>query len=59
MERVVKRLEKRGLTLNAGKCQFSMNKLTFVGMVLSGNGISCTAEKVKAVAEAREPWTVS
>ena len=36
-----------------------MDKLTFVGMVLSGNGISCTAEKVKAVTEAREPRTVS
>ena len=59
LERVVKRLEERGLTLNAEKCQFSMDKLTFVGMVLSGNGISCTAEKVKAVTEAREPRTVS
>ena len=59
LERVVKRLEERGLTFNAEKCQFSMDKLTFVGMVLSGNGISCTAEKVKAVTEAREPQTVS
>ena len=59
LERVVKRLEERGLTPNAEKCQFSMDKLTFVGTVLSGNGISCTAEKVKAVTEAREPRTVS
>ena len=36
-----------------------MDKLTFFGMVLSGNGISCTEEKVKAVKEAREPRTVS
>ena len=53
------RLEERGLTVNAEKCQFSMDKLTFFGMVLSGKGISRTEEKVKAVKEAREPRTVS
>ena len=40
-------------------CQFSMDKLTFFGMVLPGNGVSCTEEKVKAVKEAQEPRTVS
>ena len=48
LELVIKRLGERGLTLNAAKCQFSMDKLTFVGMVLSGNGISCAADKVEA-----------
>lgn len=55
LEMVIKRLGERGLTLNAAKCQFSMDTLTFVGMVLSGNGISCAAEKVEAVTSAREP----
>ena len=59
LEKVIMRSKERGLTLNAEKCQFSMDKLTFFGMVLSGNGISCTEEKVKAVKEAREPRTVS
>ena len=45
LERVIKRLGERGLTLNATKCQFSMDKLTFVGMVLSGNGISCAVQR--------------
>ena len=54
LRRVMKRLRESGLTLNATKCQFSMDKLTFVGMVLSGNGISCAAEKVAAVTNARE-----
>ena len=45
LERVIQRLGERGLTINAEKCQFSMDKLTFVGMVLSGNGISCMTEK--------------
>ena len=59
LEKVIMRLEERGLTVNAKKCQFSMEKLTFFGMVLSRNGISCTEEKVKTVKKAREPRTVS
>ena len=59
LERVIKRLGERGLTLNATKCQFSMDNLTFVGMVLPGNGISCAAEKVAAVTSAREPQNAS
>ena len=59
LELVIKRLGERGLTLNAAKCQFSMDKLTFVGLVLSGNGISCAADKVEAVTSAREPQSAS
>ena len=59
LEKVVRRLGECGLTLNAEKCQFSMDELTFVGMVLSGRGISCAEDKVKAVLEAREPSTAS
>ena len=47
------------MTLNAAECQFCMDKLTFVGMVLSANGISCAADKVEAVTNAREPQSAS
>ena len=56
---VIKRLGECGLTLNAAKCQFSMDKLTFVGMVVSPNRISCAVHKVKAVTSAREPQNAS
>ena len=59
LETVIKRLGERGLTINAAKCQFSMDKLTFVGMVLSANGISCAADKVEAITSAREPQNAS
>ena len=59
LEKVIVRLKEGGLTLNVEKCQFSMDKFTFFGIVLSGNGISCTEEKVKAVKEALEPRMVS
>ena len=61
LELMSKRLGERGLTLNAAKCQFSMDKLPFVGMVLSANGISCAADKVEAVTytSSREPQSAS
>ena len=59
LEKVIVRLKERGVSINAEKCQFIMDKLTFFGMVLSRNGISCTGEKVKSVKEAREARTVS
>ena len=55
LEKVIVRLKERGLTLNAEKCQFSMDKLTFFSMVLSRNGISCTEEKVKAIKGRENP----
>ena len=59
LELVIKRLGERGLTLNLAKCQFNMDKLRSVGMVLSANGISCAADTVEAVTNAREPLSVS
>ncbi|KAJ8363309.1 hypothetical protein SKAU_G00121400 [Synaphobranchus kaupii] len=52
---VLTRLTERGLTLNPDKCQFNMDKLVFMGILLSEKGIGPTAERVRAVAEAREP----
>ena len=59
LERKINRLGEHGLTLNAAKSQFCMDKLTFVGMVLSGNGISWAAEKVETVTSTREPRNAS
>ena len=59
LEKVLTRLRDKGLTLNEEKCVFHMPKLTFMGLVLSQQGVGPTEEKVKAVNEAREPQTVS
>ena len=37
-------LKARGLTVNLSKSQFSMNKVTFMGHVVSGHGIGPTEE---------------
>ena len=59
LKNVLIRLKDKGLTLNEEKCVFHMPKLTFMGLVLSQQGVGPTEEKVKAVNEAREPQTVS
>ncbi len=56
---VLRRLENCDLTLNAEKCQFNMDKLVFMGMLLSENGIVPTAARVRVVVEAREPENAS
>lgn len=56
---VLQRLESCGLTLNGEKCQFGMDKLVFMGMLLSEKGIGPTAERVRALVETREPENAS
>ena len=56
---VLERLEKCGLTLNGEKCQFEMDKLVFMGILLSEKGIGPTNERVRALVEAREPENAS
>lgn len=58
LELVIKRLRECGLILNVAKCQFSMDKLTFIRMVLLAKRISCAADKVEAVTSVREPQNV-
>ena len=56
---VLRRLRERGLTLNREKCQFNMNRLVFMGILLTEKGIGPTEERVKAIADAREPESVT
>ena len=53
--RVLEKLKKKNLTLNAEKCKFHMTKLVFIGLMLTNKGIGPTEEKGKAVVKAREP----
>lgn len=52
---VMARIRETGLTLNPKKCQFNMDRLIFMGILLSEKGIGPTEERVRAVTEAREP----
>ena len=59
LQRVLERLSEKQLTLNADKCTFRMNKVVFMGLLLSKHGVGPTKEKVRAIAEASQPQTPS
>ena len=55
--KTMERLRQHGLTLNAEKCLFNVDRLVFMGILLSEKGIGPTEER--ALQETREPETVS
>ena len=55
LEKVLQTLSARNLTLNEKKCQFGLDRVVFMGHVLSKDGISPTKAKVIAVEQAKRP----
>ena len=55
LRKTFERIQEKGLTFNRHKCAFSMSKLTFMGCLLSNQGIGPTESRVEAVVDAREP----
>ncbi len=51
----LQRIKEKGLTLNQAKCEFSMNKITFMGHVMSKNGIGPTSDRIKSLLDEKEP----
>ena len=56
---VLERVSKAGLTLNPQKCQFSKDRVTFLGHVVDRTGIKPDPDKVRAIAEMQQPTNVS
>lgn len=52
LAKVLRRLEEKNLTLNAGKCTFRLTKIVFMGLLLTKHGIGPTKGNVKAIVEA-------
>ena len=59
LQKLLSVLQEKGITLNREKCEFSMPKLEFMGLVLSERGVGPSEAKVSAVMNAREPMSVS
>ena len=59
LEKLLQRLQQRGLTLNGEKCKFKMPQLEFMGYLLSTHGIGPTESKVEVVVNARESESVA
>ena len=58
LDKVLQRLQKSGLTLNADKCQFSCNQLPFLGQVLTQEGVKVDSDKVIAIQKVATPQNV-
>ncbi|XP_063750626.1 uncharacterized protein K02A2.6-like [Eleginops maclovinus] len=55
LHRVLGRLQEEGLTLNNDKCQFAVNKVMFLGHIVSAGGIEADPGKIKAITEMPTP----
>ena len=56
---VLDRLSVAGVTLNREKCLFEQNSISFLGHVISGDGISADPKKVHAIQQMDPPCDVS
>ena len=59
LDRVMKKLEENGLTLNYEKCEIGVESMIYMGDVLSGEGLKVSTERVKAIVQAPRPQNQS
>ena len=55
LQKVFDRLKKAGLKLKAEKCRFGASEVTYLGYVVSQDGLAPTPDKVKAVLQYPQP----
>jgi transposase InsO family protein len=55
----LKKIEEAGLTLNKEKCEFSKDRVTFLGQVIDSSGVHPDPDKVSAIKNIPAPQTVS
>lgn len=59
LRQVLKRLEDHGLTVKKEKCQFMVQKITYLGHTIDKKGIHPTHDKVEAIMKASSPADLS
>lgn len=55
LQSALAKIQAAGLTLNKAKCEFSKERLTFLGHVVDKNGISADPQKTSAILEMEKP----
>ena len=58
LQAVLQRLQDAGLTLN-NKCEFSKTEMSFLGHIISGEGIRADPQKIKSILEFPTPENVT
>ena len=56
---VLERIKAAGITLNVEKCQFSQQRITFLGHVIDHNGISPDPKKTTAILAMKPPSSIT
>ena len=56
---VLKAIKAAGVTLNSEKCSFSVDKLKFLGHVISRDGVSADPDKTKAILQMKPPTNIT
>jgi len=59
LNEVLNRLSKGGLTLNASKCEFNKDTISFFGHFFSREGVSVDPSRVKAIQQMKQPTNIS
>ena len=59
LQTVLTRLSASGITLNSEKCEFSKNRLTFLGHVIDSKGISPDPSKTAAITHMDPPKSIT
>ena len=59
LNRTVHKLQESGLTLNYDKCEIGVNKMIFMGDVLTADGLQLSSERIKAIVDAPQPQNKS
>ena len=56
---VLKAIKTAGVTFNSEKCSFSLDKLKFLGHVISRDGVSADPDKTKAILQMKPPTNIT
>src|SRR5258705_12622651 len=58
VRRILAKLKEAGLYANAKKCEFNMEKTTFLGFIISADGIEMDLAKIEAILDWETPNSV-
>ena len=58
LDEVMNQLEQYGVQAKRNKCSFMVDNVTYLGHIISSEGIHPTKEKIEAIAQAKVPQNV-
>ncbi|TWW58996.1 Retrovirus-related Pol polyprotein from transposon 17.6 [Takifugu flavidus] len=59
LSKVLERLQQEGLTLNEDKCEFAVDRVKFLGHIVSAQGLEPDPSKIKAITDMPTPTDIA